>query len=155
MEYEAIIGLEIHVQLNSKTKMFCDCPNRPGDLPNRNICPVCLWTPGALPRLSQKVLEKAVLTGLALNCEIQPRSRFDQKIYYYPDLPKGYQLSQVHNQFARNGWLEIIGEDGESKRLRIREIHMEEDVAKLVTRRKEERKSAWSTSIGPGRPWWR
>ena len=132
MEYEAIIGLEIHVQLNSETKMFCDCPNRPGDLPNQNICPVCLWTPGALPRLSQKVLEKAVLTGLALNCEIQPRSRFDQKIYYYPDLPKGYQLSQVHNQFARNGWLEIIGEGGDSKRLRILEIHMEEDVAKLV-----------------------
>jgi aspartyl-tRNA(Asn)/glutamyl-tRNA(Gln) amidotransferase subunit B len=78
------------------------------------------------------VLEKAILTGLALNCKIQPRSRFDQKIYYYPDLPKGYQLSQVHNQFARNGWLEITGEDGESKRLRIREIHMEEDVARLV-----------------------
>ncbi|MEA1928095.1 MAG: Asp-tRNA(Asn)/Glu-tRNA(Gln) amidotransferase subunit GatB, partial [Candidatus Auribacterota bacterium] len=77
-------------------------------------------------------LEKAVLTGLALNCEIQPRSRFDQKIYYYPDLPKGYQLSQVHDQFARNGWLEIIGGEGKSKRLRIREVHMEEDVARLV-----------------------
>jgi len=84
------------------------------------------------PGSARKCWKKAVLTGLALNCEIQPRSRFDQKIYYYPDLPKGYQLSQVHNQFARNGWLEIIGEDGESKRLRILEIHMEEDVAKLV-----------------------
>jgi len=132
MKYEAVIGLEIHVQLNSATKMFCDCPNRPGDEPNRNTCPICLWLPGALPQLSQEALEKAVLACLALNCTIQPESAFDQKVYYYPDLPKGFQLSQHHKPLARNGWVDIVMEDGGIKRLRIHHIHMEEDVAKLV-----------------------
>lgn len=132
MQYEAIIGLEIHVELNCLTKMFCDCPNRPGDEPNRNTCPVCLWLPGALPRFSREALEKAALACLALNCEIQERSAFDQKVYYYPDLPKGYQLSQAHFPLARGGWLDIVDEAGAPKRLRIRHIHMEEDVAKLV-----------------------
>src|SRR5512139_4140339 len=132
MKYEAVIGLEIHAQLNSATKMFCDCPNRPGDEPNRNTCPVCLWFPGALPQLSQEALEKAALACLALNCTIQPESAFDQKVYYYPDLPKGFQLSQHHKPLARNGWVDIVGEDGKIKRLRIHHIHMEEDVAKLV-----------------------
>ena len=132
MDYEAVIGLEIHMQLNCATKMFCQCPNRPGDRPNRNTCPICLWLPGALPRFSQQALEKAVLTCLALHCEINRRSAFDQKVYYYPDLPKGFQLSQFHKQLAHDGWLDIPGEDGRPKRLRIREIHMEEDVAKLV-----------------------
>ena len=133
MDYEPVIGLEIHLQLNCATKMFCDCPNRPGDQPNRNICPTCLWLPGAIPRFSREALGKAVLTCLALNCEIQNRSAFDQKVYYYPDLPKGYQLSQFHRKLAKNGWLDIVEEeDGRPKRLRIHEIHMEEDVAKLV-----------------------
>ena len=132
MQYEAIIGLEIHVELNCLTKMFCDCPNRPGDEPNRNTCPVCLWLPGALPRFSREALDKAALACLALNCEIQERSAFDQKVYYYPDLPKGYQLSQAHFPLARGGWLDIVDEAGAAKRLRIRHIHMEEDVAKLV-----------------------
>ena len=132
MKYEAVIGLEIHVQLNAATKLFCDCPNRPGDDPNRNICPVCLWLPGAFPRLSQEALEKAVLACLALNCEIQPESAFDQKVYYYPDLPKGYQLSQHHKPLARNGWVDIPGEENRLKRLRIHHIHLEEDVAKLL-----------------------
>ena len=132
MQYEAIIGLEIHVELNCLTKMFCDCPNRPGDEPNRNTCPVCLWLPGALPRFSREALDKAALACLALNCEIQERSAFDQKVYYYPDLPKGYQLSQAHFPLARGGWLDIVDEAGATKRLRIRHIHMEEDVAKLV-----------------------
>ena len=132
MDYEAVIGLEIHMQLNCATKMFCQCPNRPGDRPNRNTCPICLWLPGALPRFSQQALEKAVLTCLALHCEINRRSAFDQKVYYYPDLPKGFQLSQFHKQLAHDGWLDVPGEDGRPKRLRIREIHMEEDVAKLV-----------------------
>jgi aspartyl-tRNA(Asn)/glutamyl-tRNA(Gln) amidotransferase subunit B len=132
MKYEAVIGLEIHVQLNSATKMFCDCPNRPGDEPNRNTCPICLWLPGALPQLSQEAFEKATLACLALNCTIQPESAFDQKVYYYPDLPKGFQLSQHHKPLARNGWVDIMGEDGRNKRLRIHHIHMEEDVAKLV-----------------------
>ena len=132
MDYEAVIGLEIHMQLNCATKMFCQCPNRPGDRPNRNTCPICLWLPGALPRFSQQALEKAVLTCLALHCEINRRSAFDQKVYYYPDLPKGFQLSQFHKQLAHDGWLDVPGEDARPKRLRIREIHMEEDVAKLV-----------------------
>lgn len=132
MTYEAVIGLEIHVELNCATKLFCDCPNRPGDRPNSNICPICLWLPGALPQLSRDALEHAALTALALNCTLQPRSAFDQKVYYYPDLPKGFQLSQHHQPLARNGWLGITGEDGAVKRLRIRHVHMEEDVAKLV-----------------------
>jgi len=132
MKFEAVIGLEIHAQLNSATKLFCDCPNRPGDEPNRNTCPICLWLPGALPQLSQEALEKATLACLALNCEIQPESAFDQKVYYYPDLPKGFQLSQHHKPIARNGWVDIVGEDGGIKRIRIHHIHMEEDVAKLI-----------------------
>ncbi len=132
MKHEAVIGLEIHVQLNAATKLFCDCPNRPGDDPNRNLCPVCLWLPGAFPRLSREALEKAVLACLALNCEIQPESAFDQKVYYYPDLPKGYQLSQHHKPLARSGWVDIPGEDNRLKRLRIHHIHLEEDVAKLL-----------------------
>ncbi|MCG7854125.1 MAG: Asp-tRNA(Asn)/Glu-tRNA(Gln) amidotransferase subunit GatB [Methanosarcinaceae archaeon] len=132
MKYEAVIGLEIHTQLNAATKLFCDCPNRPGDEPNRNTCPICLWLPGALPKFSREALEKATLACLALNCTIQPESAFDQKVYYYPDLPKGYQLSQHHRPLARNGWVDIIGEDEKTKRLRIHHIHIEEDVAKLV-----------------------
>ena len=132
MDYEAVIGLEIHMELNCVTKMFCDCPNRPGDEPNKNICPICLWVPGAIPQFSYETLEKATLTCLALNCEIQEKSAFDQKVYYYPDLPKGYQLSQAHLPLSRNGWLNIVGEDGHARRLRIHHVHMEEDVAKLV-----------------------
>ncbi len=132
MAYEAVIGLEIHVQLNCDTKMFCDCPNRPGDRPNINTCPICLWMPGAIPQFSRNALEHAALTAMALNCTIQPESAFDQKVYYYPDLPKGFQLSQHHKPLARNGWLDITGEDGSPRHLRIHHVHMEEDVAKLV-----------------------
>jgi aspartyl-tRNA(Asn)/glutamyl-tRNA(Gln) amidotransferase subunit B len=132
MAYEAIIGLEIHVQLNCSTKMFCDCPNQPGDDPNTNICPICLWLPGAVPKFGLETLEKATLACLALNCDIQPRSAFDQKVYYYPDLPKGFQLSQHHLPLARGGWIEITDEAGAPKQLRLHHVHMEEDVAKLV-----------------------
>jgi aspartyl-tRNA(Asn)/glutamyl-tRNA(Gln) amidotransferase subunit B len=132
MEHEAVIGLEIHVELNCAAKLFCDCPNRPGDDPNKNTCPVCLWFPGALPRFNGEALEKAALIALGLNCTLQRQSAFDQKVYYYPDLPKGFQLSQAHLPLARNGWLEIAGADGGPKRLRIHKIHMEEDVARLV-----------------------
>lgn len=132
MKYEAVIGLEIHVQLNTATKLFCDCPNRPGDEPNLNTCPICLWLPGAMPKFSQEALDKAGQVCLALNCAIQPVSAFDQKVYYYPDLPKGYQLSQHHKPLARNGWVDISGEDGAMRRLRIHHIHLEEDVARLV-----------------------
>jgi len=132
MDFEAVIGLEIHVELNCATKMFCDCPNNPGDEPNANTCPTCLWFPGAVPRLSRAALEKAALLCLGLNAELQPESAFDQKVYYYPDLPKGYQLSQAHLPLSRGGWIDIVDEDGSTKRLRIHHIHMEEDVAKLV-----------------------
>ncbi len=132
MDFEAVIGLEIHVELNCATKMFCDCPNRPGDDPNVNTCPTCLWYPGAMPRLSQEALEKAALLCLGLGAELQPRSAFDQKVYYYPDLPKGYQLSQAHLPLSRGGGIEIADEDGQTIRLRIHHIHMEEDVAKLI-----------------------
>lgn len=132
MNFEAVIGLEIHMQLNSPTKMFCDCPNMPADPPNLNTCPTCLWFPGAIPVFSRNVLEKAVLLCLSLNCEIQHESVFDQKVYYYPDLPKGFQLSQFHKPLSKNGWLDIVTEEAETRRLRIQKIHMEEDVARLV-----------------------
>lgn len=132
MEFEAVIGLEIHVELNCATKMFCDCPNNPGDEPNINTCPVCLWFPGAIPRFSAEALEKASLLCLGLGAELQPKSAFDQKVYYYPDLPKGYQLSQAHLPLSRGGAIDITDEDGKPKKLRIHHIHMEEDVAKLV-----------------------
>ena len=132
MALEAVIGLEIHAQLNSPTKMFCDCPNDPSGPPNLYTCPICLWFPGTIPKFSRNVLEKAVLLCLSLNCEIQSESAFDQKVYYYPDLPKGFQLSQFHKPLSKNGWLDIAGEDDKSRRLRIHKIHMEEDVAKLV-----------------------
>jgi aspartyl-tRNA(Asn)/glutamyl-tRNA(Gln) amidotransferase subunit B len=132
MSYEAVIGLEIHVQLNCPTKLFCNCANAAAEQANSRICPICIWLPGAIPQLSESALKQAALTCLAVNCEIQEESAFDQKVYYYPDLPKGFQLSQHHKPLSRNGWLDITGEDGKSKRLRIHHVHMEEDVAKLV-----------------------
>jgi len=132
MDFEAVIGLEIHVELKCDTKLFCDCPNRPGDEPNMNTCPTCLWFPGAAPRLSQDALEKASLLCLALGAELQPKSAFDQKVYYYPDLPKGYQLSQAHLPLSRGGSIDVKDERGATRKLRIHHIHMEEDVAKLV-----------------------
>ncbi|HSL61471.1 MAG TPA: Asp-tRNA(Asn)/Glu-tRNA(Gln) amidotransferase subunit GatB [Desulfotignum sp.] len=132
MTYEAVIGLEIHVELNTPTKLFCDCPNDPGNAPNTHICPTCLWLPGALPQLSRMVVEKAVTACLALNCTIQTHSAFDQKVYYYPDLPKGYQLSQHHRPLARNGYLDVDTGSGKARHLRIHHVHLEEDVAKLI-----------------------
>ena len=99
-KYDVFIGLEIHIHLRTESKMFCSCPARYGDDPNTNVCPVCLWMPGALPILSENVLEKATLACLSLNCDIQEESAFDQKVYYYPDLPKGFQLSQAHKPLA-------------------------------------------------------
>ena len=132
MPYEAVIGLEIHVQLNCPTKLFCDCANTATEKANTHVCPTCIWLPGAPVQLSEDALEKAALTCLALNGELSARSAFDQKVYYYPDLPKGYQLSQHHLPLATGGWVDISDENGKPRRLRIHHVHMEEDVAKLV-----------------------
>ncbi len=136
-EYEAVIGLETHVQLKTNTKIFCNCATTFGGTPNTQVCPVCMGMPGVLPVLNQKVLEYAVKAGLALNCEIAPYSKFDRKQYFYPDLPKDYQISQYDLPIAQHGWLEIElvnKETGEARRKRIgiTRLHMEEDAGKLV-----------------------
>ncbi len=131
-EYEAVIGLEIHCQLSTNTKIFCHCSTQFGAPPNTNICPVCVGMPGVLPVLNAKVLDYAIAAALALNCEIAPHSKFDRKQYFYPDLPKNYQISQYDLPIATNGWLEIATESGETKRIGIHRLHMEEDAGKLV-----------------------
>src|SRR3972149_1783089 len=106
-DYEAVIGLEVHLQLNTASKIFCSCSTRFGDPPNTNVCPVCLGLPGALPVLNRQAVELAVRAPLALNCRVCPASRFARKNYFYPDLPKGYQISQYEEPLAEHGWLEI------------------------------------------------
>ncbi len=128
-KYEAVIGLEVHVQLLTKTKIFCGCSTRFGDAPNTNVCPVCLGLPGTLPVLNKRAVEMAMRAALALNCTVQERSRFARKNYFYPDLPKGYQISQYELPLAAEGWLEIE-HAGEKKRIGITRLHLEEDAAK-------------------------
>ncbi len=132
MNYEAVIGLEIHVQLNTKTKTFCSCSAEYGARPNSHTCPVCLGLPGALPVLNEKVLVQGVLAGLALNCEISNFSVFARKNYFYPDLPKAYQISQYELPLNKNGHVIILNENGKEKRIRIIRAHLEEDAGKLV-----------------------
>jgi aspartyl-tRNA(Asn)/glutamyl-tRNA(Gln) amidotransferase subunit B len=127
--YEAVIGLEVHAQLKTVTKAFCGCSTRFGDAPNKNTCPVCLGLPGALPVLNRKAVELAARASLALHGEIQERSRFARKNYFYPDLPKGYQISMYELPLSKGGWLEIAL-DGVTKRIGITRLHMEEDAAK-------------------------
>ncbi len=135
-QYEAVIGLETHCQLSTATKIFCNCSTEFDSPPNTNVCPICMGMPGVLPVLNQKVLEYAVKAGLALNCEIAPYSKFDRKQYFYPDLPKNYQISQYDLPIAQHGWLEIelVDESGNPirKRIGITRLHMEEDAGKLV-----------------------
>ena len=130
-KYEAVIGLEVHAQLLTETKAFCACSRRFGDAPNSNTCPVCLGLPGALPVLNRKALELAMRASLALHCSVQERSRFARKNYFYPDLPKGYQISQYELPLATEGWLEIE-HGGAAKRIGITRVHMEEDAAKNI-----------------------
>ena len=128
MTWETVIGLETHVELATKTKIFCSCTTEFGGAPNTHCCPVCMGMPGTLPVLNQKVVELAATAGLALGCAITPVSRFDRKNYFYPDLPKAYQISQLYLPIARDGAVDIGG----GKTIRIHELHMEEDAGKLV-----------------------
>jgi aspartyl-tRNA(Asn)/glutamyl-tRNA(Gln) amidotransferase subunit B len=128
-KYEPVIGLEVHVQLLTKTKIFCGCSTRFGDPPNTNVCPVCLGLPGTLPVLNKRAVEMAMRASLALNCTVQGRSRFARKNYFYPDLPKGYQISQYELPLATGGWLDIEVA-GATKRIGITRLHLEEDAAK-------------------------
>ncbi|MFQ5695951.1 MAG: Asp-tRNA(Asn)/Glu-tRNA(Gln) amidotransferase subunit GatB, partial [Terriglobia bacterium] len=129
--YEAVIGLEVHVQLKTATKVFCGCSTRFGDPPNTHVCPVCLGLPGALPVLNQQAVELAVRAAGALNCRVKERSRFARKNYFYPDLPKGYQISQYDQPLAEHGWLEIEP-NGRRKRIGITRLHLEEDAGKSL-----------------------
>jgi aspartyl-tRNA(Asn)/glutamyl-tRNA(Gln) amidotransferase subunit B len=128
-KYEPVIGLEMHVQLLTKSKIFCGCSTRFGDAPNSNVCQVCLGLPGTLPVLNKRAVEMATLASLALNCTVHEHSRFARKNYFYPDLPKGYQISQYELPLATGGWIEIEHE-GAKKRIGITRLHLEEDAAK-------------------------
>lgn len=130
--HEAVIGLEVHAQLLTDTKIFCGCSTRFGAEPNVNICPVCLGHPGVLPILNRKAVEYSILMGLAVNCTINENSVLARKNYFYPDLPKGYQVSQYELPVCEHGFLEIIKKDGSQKRIGITRIHIEEDAGKLI-----------------------
>jgi aspartyl-tRNA(Asn)/glutamyl-tRNA(Gln) amidotransferase subunit B len=128
MKYQPVIGLEIHAELKTESKMFCDCPNDPeAKEPNINICPVCLGHPGTLPVINQKAVDFVIKTALALNCQIPDSSKFDRKNYFYPDLPKNYQISQLYFPLSNNGFLKI-----NDRKIKIREIHLEEDTGRLI-----------------------
>ncbi|UCG39409.1 MAG: Asp-tRNA(Asn)/Glu-tRNA(Gln) amidotransferase subunit GatB [bacterium] len=131
MKYEPVIGLEVHAQLSTRSKIFCGCSTAFGEDPNLNTCPVCLGMPGVLPVLNRKVVEYTVMMGLATHCRIAPESVFARKNYFYPDLPKGYQISQYEKPLCEEGWVQVRV-DGQVKRIGITRIHMEEDAGKLV-----------------------
>ncbi|HKM68106.1 MAG TPA: Asp-tRNA(Asn)/Glu-tRNA(Gln) amidotransferase subunit GatB [Candidatus Acidoferrum sp.] len=130
-KYEPVIGLEVHVQLHTNTKIFCGCSTRFGDQPNSNVCPVCLGLPGTLPVLNKRAVEMAMRAALAINCTVHEHSRFARKNYFYPDLPKGYQISQYELPLATGGWLDVEVH-GEKKRIGITRLHLEEDAGKSL-----------------------
>lgn len=132
MEYEVVIGLEVHTELSTKTKIYCGCTTEFGGQPNTHVCPVCLGLPGALPHLNKKVVEYGIKAGLALNCHITKYGRMDRKNFFYPDTPKNYQITQDELPLCTNGHVEIELEDGTVKTINIERIHIEEDAAKLL-----------------------
>jgi len=132
MNYETVIGLEVHLQLATKTKAFCGCSTEFGQSPNSQVCPVCLGFPGSLPVLNEEAFRYAIKVALALNCQIQALVKFDRKNYYYPDLPKNFQISQYDMPLSYNGFVDIISGGGKTKRIRIKRVHMEEDAGKLM-----------------------
>lgn len=131
-KYEAVIGLEVHAQLLTESKIFCGCSTKFGSEPNSNVCPICLGHPGVLPVLNKKVVEFTILMGLATDCKINQQSIFARKNYFYPDLPKGYQISQYEEPICENGFIEVNTKDGSSKKIGITRIHMEEDAGKSI-----------------------
>src|SRR5277367_2350202 len=135
-KYEPVIGLEVHVQLLTRTKAFCGCSTKFGAAPNTNVCPVCLGLPGSLPVLNKRAVEFAVLAATAIDCEVRERSIFARKNYFYPDLPKGYQISQFDKPLAEHGWIDVPALDdsgrGVTKRIGITRLHMEEDAGKSM-----------------------
>ena len=130
-DYEVVIGLEVHAELSTKTKIFCSCPAEFGGAPNTHCCPICMAMPGTLPVLNEKVVEYAVKAGLATNCEISRDSKNDRKNYFYPDLPKSYQISQYDKPLCEHGYVEIEDDEGNLKKIRLLRIHIEEDAGKL------------------------
>lgn len=129
--YEIVIGLEVHAELSTKTKIFCSCPTEFGGEPNTHCCPICMAMPGTLPVLNERVVEYAVKAGLATNCEISRNSKNDRKNYFYPDLPKAYQISQFDKPLCERGYVEVELDNGENKKIRLTRIHIEEDAGKL------------------------
>jgi len=131
-KYQPVIGLEVHVQLLTESKAFCGCVNRYGGEPNTHVCPTCLGLPGALPVLNRRAVEFAVLAAKAINCEIRETSVFARKNYFYPDSPKGYQISQFDKPIAENGWIDVLDATGANKRIGVTRLHMEEDAGKSL-----------------------
>src|SRR6201985_3588333 len=131
-KYEAVIGLEVHVQLLTQTKIFCSCSTQFGAPPNTNVCPVCLGLPGVLPVLNRRAVKFAVLASTALNCRINETSIFARKNYFYPDLPKGYQVSQYDKPLAEFGFIDVPADGGRTKKIGITRVHLEEDAGKSL-----------------------
>ena len=131
-EFDVVIGLETHIELNTKTKVFCGCKNEFGGEPNSHCCPVCTGLPGSLPTLNHEAVRRAVKIGLATSSNIATEFVFDRKHYFYPDLSKAYQITQGRTPICTNGYIEIEGDNGESKKIRLHQIHLEEDAGKLI-----------------------